>query len=160
MRKLARGFSLIEMLGVVAIILILTTITLQVGKYVKIKAARTKAESVLAQMEQGCHRYMADKSYYPDTLPNYDATDAAMTDPWGVRYRYRPFSQNREFVVASFGQDMKPGVANYDDDRNDPEHPWRTNNADYTLWTETGYGDDIVRGDCTRKVRFPPALGE
>ena len=63
---------------------------------------------------------------------------------------------DREFVMGSFGPDMKPGKANYDDDRYDRLHPCPSNGADVTVWTEFGYYDDIVGGDSTTKIRFSP----
>lgn len=153
-----RGFTLIEMLGVVAIILILASLILGVGKYAKNKAARSKAESQLARFEAGCHRYMGDKAIYPENLSaaSMDYSGTATLDPWGNSWRYRIMDNSRQFVIGSFGPDMKPGVANYDDDRYDLNHPWRSNGVDVTLWTEFGYGDDIVMGDTTKKIWFEP----
>jgi prepilin-type N-terminal cleavage/methylation domain-containing protein len=158
MRRLLKGFTLIEMLAVIAIILILASLSLSVAKYMRTKAQRSKAEAQLARMVQGYQRYMGDKGIYPAGPGGeyFDTTAGAMTDPWGNVYRYRTFPGDREFVVGSFGPDMKPGVANIDDDFSDLQHPWRSNGVDVTLWTEFGYGDDIVRGDCTMKIRFPP----
>lgn len=156
-----RGFTLIEMLAVVAIILILSSLVLGVGKYAKNKAARSKAEAQLARFEAGCHRYMGDKAIYPPSLSSDgtyfpDYSGAGTLDPWGNLWLYRVMDGSRQFVIGSFGPDMKPGVANYDDDRYDLNHPCRSNGVDVTLWTEFGYGDDIVMGDTTKKIWFEP----
>ena len=168
MTDFRKGFTLIEMLAVTAIILILAGLSLTVGKYAKNKAANSKAEAQIAKFIAGYQRHLGDKGYYPgrgmtppaETPPGaddyVDTSVAALTDPWGVRYRYRIFTNGGEFVIGSFGPDMKPGVGKYDDDRYDLLHPWRTNGIDVGLWTEFGYGDDIVKGDCRTLVRFPP----
>lgn len=164
MRHSLKGFTLIELLGVIAIILILSAITLRISTYVRVKAARTKVEGAMAQMIQGCQRYMADYGKYPDNLgaSGYSLTAQANTDPWGITYRYRKLN-DREFVVGSFGPDMRPGIANFDDDMEDRDpvtnvriNPWRVTGVDTSLWTELGYGDDIVAGDSSVKVRLPP----
>lgn len=162
MRPSIRGFTLIEMLGVIAIILILATLSLGIAKYAKLKAQRSRADAEMGRIEQACHRYMADKAIYPNSIDEIGSEYVGLsleskTDPWGVLYRFSALQSQREFVVGSFGPDMKPGVANYDDDRFDLQHPWRSNGVDLTLWTEFGYGDDMVRGDCAMKIRFPPS---
>jgi prepilin-type N-terminal cleavage/methylation domain-containing protein len=165
MSDFRKGFTLIEMLAVTAIILILAGLSLTVGKYAKNKAARSKAEAQLAKFVAGYQRYMGDMGRYPGSASTetpvgandyVDTSAAALTDPWGVVYRYRIFTNGGEFVIGSFGPDMKPGIGKYDDDRYDLLHPWRTNGIDVSLWTEFGYGDDIVKGDCRTLVRLPP----
>jgi prepilin-type N-terminal cleavage/methylation domain-containing protein len=156
-KRNSHAFTLIEMLGVIAVILILASMILATAKYARNKAMRTKTEARIALAVQEATRYRTDREYYPQNLSDLPSFGNAMSqlDPWNQYYRFRRLNE-REFVMGSFGPDMKPGKAGYDDDRYDLLHPYRTNGVDVTLWTELGYGDDIVGGDSTIKIRFAP----
>jgi hypothetical protein len=111
----------------------------------------------LALALQEATRYRSDNEKYPQNLSDLPSfgNPMARLDSWNQSVLYRRLN-DREFVVGSMGADMKPGKAGYDDDRYDLLHPYRSNGVDVTVWTELGYGDDIVGGDSTTKNRFWP----
>jgi len=64
-RKQAAGFSLIELLVVVAIIAILAGLILQTAGFVQNKAARSRAEAEVAALSAALESYKADYGDYP-----------------------------------------------------------------------------------------------
>lgn len=59
------GFTLIEMLTVIAVILLLSGLLLSVNSGVQTKAARSRAEGEIAAMSAACENYKADNGAYP-----------------------------------------------------------------------------------------------
>jgi prepilin-type N-terminal cleavage/methylation domain-containing protein len=59
------GFTLIEMLTVIAVILVLSGLLLSVNSGVQTKAARARAEGEIAAMSSACENYKADNGAYP-----------------------------------------------------------------------------------------------
>ena len=59
------GFTLIEMLTVIAVILVLSGLLLSVNSGVQTKAARARAEGEIAAMSAACENYKADNGAYP-----------------------------------------------------------------------------------------------
>lgn len=64
-RKQAAGFSLIELLVVVAIIAVLAGLILQTAGFVQNKAARSRAEAEVAALSAALESYKADYGDYP-----------------------------------------------------------------------------------------------
>jgi len=65
-----RGFTLVEVLTVVAIIVILMGLTLGISGFVQDKAARARAEGEIAAMEAALEQFRIDNGGYPFTDPN------------------------------------------------------------------------------------------
>jgi general secretion pathway protein G len=142
-RRISAGFTLIEILVVVLIIGLLTTVvaTNLIGRAerAKISLARTQLKTLSDQLEL----YRLDNGRYPsegqglealvrppggDAPPNYPrggyVKARSLKDPWGSPYEYRvPGTYNsHSFDLFSFGPD---GVEGGEDD-----------NADITNWDE------------------------
>jgi prepilin-type N-terminal cleavage/methylation domain-containing protein len=64
-KNLRSGFTLIEMLTVIAVILVLSGLLLSVNSGVQTKAARSRAEGEIAAMSAACENYKADNGAYP-----------------------------------------------------------------------------------------------
>ena len=62
-----RGFPLVELLTVVAIIAILAGLVISTSGYIQKKAARSRAEAEIAAMEAALESYRADTGVYPGT---------------------------------------------------------------------------------------------
>jgi prepilin-type N-terminal cleavage/methylation domain-containing protein len=156
-KRNSHAFTLIEMLGVIAVILILASMILATAKYARNKAMRTKTEAKMALALQEATRYRSDNEKYPQYLSDLPSFGNGMArlDAWNQNLLFRRLN-DREFVIGSLGPDMRPGKARVDDDRPDMLHPYRSNGVDVTIWTELGYGDDIVGGDSTIRIRFAP----
>lgn len=129
-RKLKRrvpGFSLIELMVVLAIIGILTTVvTVNVFKARKLASVKA-AEAGLEALKRALDMYQLDKREFPRTLDELAKGDfvekGRLEDPWGVRYHYIPqVSEDGEkvtgFVVYSSGPDR---VKDTDDDLGNPK---------------------------------------
>ena len=70
-----RGFTLVELLTVIAVIAILAAMILGVSSYVQNKAATSRAQGEIGAMSAACEAYKADNAVYPrDT--NTDKLDA------------------------------------------------------------------------------------
>jgi general secretion pathway protein G len=84
--KITRGFTLIEVIIVIAIMAILTAIAVPLFAIWREKAQVAVAISGVRMIEQTITGYVVDKSEYPVSLA--DVGLGAMKDPWGNPYRY------------------------------------------------------------------------
>jgi prepilin-type N-terminal cleavage/methylation domain-containing protein len=64
-RQSPQGFTLVEMLTVMAVIAILASLILSVNGFVQRKAATSRAEGEIAAMSAACETYKADNGSYP-----------------------------------------------------------------------------------------------
>jgi type II secretory pathway pseudopilin PulG len=74
------GFTLIELIVVMTVIIILTGLVLSTVGYVQKKAARSRAETEIAAMSAACENYKADNGTYPRGTTT-DTLDPTTTDP-------------------------------------------------------------------------------
>ncbi len=82
------GFTLIEMLTVIAVILVLSGLLLSVNSGVQTKAARGRAEGEIAAMSAACENYKADNGTYPrDTAGLTDLLDPRATSATTTTYQ-------------------------------------------------------------------------
>ncbi len=72
MRKRAAGFTIVELLVVMVIILVLVGLVLGTSGYVHNKAARSRAEAEIAAISAALENYKADNGVYPQQI----STDA------------------------------------------------------------------------------------
>ena len=79
------GFTIVEILVVMAIILVLAGLILATSSYVHNKGARSRAEAEIAAMSAALENYKADNGVYPRDLTANTATDKlnaeSTTDP-------------------------------------------------------------------------------
>ena len=93
------GFTLVEVLTVIAIIALLAALILGLASSAQKKAARSKAEAEISQLENAVTDYQRKYGRVPltrDDLQNeLIATSFAITnlvDPWGMDYMYQTSS--------------------------------------------------------------------
>ncbi|HUO04307.1 MAG TPA: type II secretion system major pseudopilin GspG [Candidatus Binataceae bacterium] len=123
------GFTLIEIMVVIAILGLLATIVVQSLRGATDRARRVKAQSDISELKTALDRYYLDNGYYPTTDQGLQALVAAPSsgrtpqnyeqggyvqgipnDPWNNPYQYQ--SDGNNYVLKSFGPD---GVESGDD---------------------------------------------
>lgn len=108
MRK--KGFTVIELMVVMTIILLLSSVAVKINKRAIIKAKEAVLKENLFQMRSAIEQYYADKGHYPDSLETLvddgylrkipEDPFTKSSDTWQVEY------ENPEDV----GEDYEPGV--------------------------------------------------
>lgn len=134
-RRAAAGFTLIEILVVVAIIAIFATVVaVNIGGEVP-KAKITKARSDIATLESALDQFRIDNGFYPSTEQGLYALVEPPTvgrparkfrdggyikrlpkDPWGEDYLYLSPGVRGEIDVFSYGPDLAQGGEGQDAD--------------------------------------------
>ena len=117
-RTRTTGFTLIEMLAVMAIIGILAGLILGVSSYASRKASESKAIAEMEKIKNGCEEYKIKFGTYPTTntitqisnfVSDLEFTNSVINDPWGEAYdvKITTFS----VTIVSKGQDGELGTA-------------------------------------------------
>jgi len=124
-----RGFTLVELLVVCAIIGILSGIGLSGFGKVRVQARNTRAAAEIRVIEKDINSYAVEKGTYPPSLAEIGRAD--LIDPWGHNYIYWPYSPgsmrtaggeelNSDYDLFSVGAngnyDPSIGLANSKDD--------------------------------------------
>lgn len=132
MRKNEEGFTLIELMVVIVIIGLLTTIVVINVMPAQDKAMAQKAKADVALLEQAVERYRLDNLAYPDEITALIAPPAGLVrperyarggyvkrlpeDPWGQAYQYQAPGRHGPFDVYSLGADGREGGEGEDAD--------------------------------------------
>jgi general secretion pathway protein G len=121
-RKQQDGFTLIEIMVVIAIIGLLATLVVQSLRGATDRAKRTKAMADIAELKTALDRYYIDNGSYPSTdqgltalvtppNPNGPPADGYVrripADPWGNQYVYQ--SDGNNYSLKSLGADGAEG---------------------------------------------------
>jgi|ERR1700719_1042326 general secretion pathway protein G len=125
-RKAQEGFTLIEIMVVIAIIGLLATLVVQSLRGATDKAKRTKAMADIAELKTALDRYYIDNGSYPTTDQGLTALVTASgqgtqatnyeeggyirripSDPWGNQYVYS--SDGNNYTLKSLGADGAEG---------------------------------------------------
>ena len=122
-QSMKAGFTLVELLVVVAILGILGTIAVQNVTGHIAKARITAAEQGVAAIKEACATYYLQNKKMPDNVdalcegdePILDS-DKYIYDPWDNKYEIEKKGKNR-IVVISYGEDGQKGTE--DDVRSD-----------------------------------------
>lgn len=108
------GFTLVELLTVIAIIALLAALILGLAGNAQKSAARNKAEAEIAQLESFITDYQMQYGQVPQSLTALsNALSAAkhsltnLADPWGMPYSYSNTSKVT-FHLWSLGGDLDP----------------------------------------------------
>ena len=108
------GFTLVELLTVIAIIALLAALILGLAGNAQKSAARNKAEAEIEQLSVFITDYQMNYGQVP---PSYGALSNALMeskhaltnllDPWGMSYKYTN-SSKATFYLWSYGGDLAP----------------------------------------------------
>lgn len=120
-RKVYPGFTLVELMVVLAIMGILTSIVAVSVFKQKDKASVKAAEISLKGIEQALILHQADNKQYPKTLQELvdkGTIKGQLKDPWGTKFNYSPLysddgSRVMKYILFSSGPD---GIINTTDD--------------------------------------------
>jgi general secretion pathway protein G len=137
------GFTLIEILVVLVIIMILVGIVASASKYAMGKAARSRAQSEIAMMETALESYKSDNGIYPtstganrlDAKNNSASLYVALTTP----KTYMTFKVNQLQTQGGITYLLDPFGAPYNYYCTRPLQADQQNKMSFDLWS---YGPD------------------
>jgi type II secretory pathway pseudopilin PulG len=142
-----RGFTLLEILAVISIVIVLLGLVIGLSSVVNEKAAESRAMADLEVLKKLVDDYRFEHGDYPADLGmlptelNYD--------PWGNTYicNYAAYKGNDEvlqYIYGSRGRDNFTGTKGMDDDGNGIIDGTKKNNIHIPDLIELGFGDDIT----------------
>ena len=116
----SNGFTLIELIVVIGIIIVLAGLVLSTVGYARKKGARARAETEIAAMSAACENYKADNGIYPqsgdtntlDPTSNFDSTPppAGQTNAYSLASLY---VYEKLFGVTSGARSEVPSSRSY-----------------------------------------------
>jgi general secretion pathway protein G len=134
-RKQSSGFTLVELLVVIVILMVIGTISMQTFRKEPDKARVQAARTSFTQLETALERFKLDSGRYPAdedglmalvSAPEgddgswggpYMRKAADIRDPWGNDYGYSsPGPDGADYEIVSFGADAEEGGEGFDAD--------------------------------------------
>jgi type II secretory pathway pseudopilin PulG len=104
-RRSAAGFTLVEMLTVVLIIIILSGLVISTARFVQQKGAMSRAQGEIQAMETALERYKNDNGEYPP----YYGTDTVE----GAKVLYQALTGDGNDLLVSSGGVPSSGMENW-----------------------------------------------
>ncbi|RYZ80435.1 MAG: DUF1559 domain-containing protein, partial [Proteobacteria bacterium] len=152
-RTLSRGFTLIEILVVIAVVALLAAVLLPVFNRVKATGRRATCASNLRQIGMALSQYAQDTRFYPRIDPNA-FNDGKRCSPWADKI-FPYLKSERVFECPSF----EYGAYRSDcpaPDKSDPEHPISFSGSYDLNFPESSYKRDLESGEMQMGVSLRP----
>jgi general secretion pathway protein G len=156
-RRKAVGFTLIELMVVISVILVLAGIIVGGAKYAQTKAARSRAQAEIATMETALEHYKSDNGVYPlstamrlNAQANSGSLYAALAGGPGNPKTYFTFKADQiRAISATETNIIDPFGSAYNYYCTQPVNADQTNNTSFDLWSygpdgQNDTADDIV----------------
>jgi prepilin-type N-terminal cleavage/methylation domain-containing protein len=106
-RSSIRGFTLIEILTVIVVILIIAALVVNAAGYAQRKAARARAEGEIKAMSTACESYKADNGTYPRGPGITEGDETAGSDsPIDPKKHGNPRAQNYQKASQYLYQEL------------------------------------------------------
>lgn len=131
------GFTLVELLAVIAILFCLTLLVLPTMKTVKDLTREARAMEEIRDLEKSINAYAIDKGVLPNSLNDIGVSSAAMLDPWKHPYVYVNLTNGG---AARIGIDANQVNTDFDLYSMGPDGA-----SALSLGDPTSY-DDVIRG--------------
>ena len=108
------GFTLVELIVVIAVIIILVGLVLSTVGYVQKKAARSRAETEIATMSAACESYRADNGIYPRNADTDGLNAQTSGNPNSSQYQSASlYLYNALFGATNGGRTPATGAKSY-----------------------------------------------
>ncbi len=146
----SRGFSLIELMVVIGVIVILAGILIGSLPGIQARVNRNKVEAFLAELESGLSKYQIDHGIYPLNEPGGDR-DSVGVEGAKVLYKHLSGDFNLDGKV-DFEQNEKVYVPRLDYESNRESKEARSTNIGGDFMVIDSYGDPV------RYLAQPPNL--
>ncbi|MCH2182826.1 MAG: type II secretion system major pseudopilin GspG [Mariniblastus sp.] len=119
-----RGFTLMELLLVMAILVIMASMVTFAFLQIQQNAQSDATLSQISTLESACMQYKLQVGRFPNTLDDLHIQPAGLTtrqwrgpflqdpvpmDPWGNEYVYSPDAANNRVFISSAGPDGQQG---------------------------------------------------
>lgn len=139
-----RGLTLVELLVAVALVGVLGTLAVQGWTGWREKVKLEKAQGDLIAISLVVDSHLADTGALPASLADIGRGD--LSDPWGRKYRYLPFTGPSSIGKARKNRSLVPINADYDLFSVGPD------GATATPLTARASQDDIIRANNGRFI--------
>jgi prepilin-type N-terminal cleavage/methylation domain-containing protein len=122
----ASAFTLVEMLTVLAIIVILTSLVVAVGGYVQKKSALQRAAGEISMLVSACESYKGDNGNYPRDIPS-NTSSTSTTDLISPKVDFVPtnpkYAASSLFLYKELSGDKTGGIGDKPDGIPDDGQP-------------------------------------
>jgi prepilin-type N-terminal cleavage/methylation domain-containing protein len=109
----ARGFSLIELMVVIGIIILLSGLLIAALPGIQTKLSRNRVEALIAEIEGGLSRYQLDHGIFPQNPPAGDDRDTSGLEGSAVLYKHLSGDYNEDGKI-DYDQNEKVYVPKLD----------------------------------------------
>jgi type II secretory pathway pseudopilin PulG len=158
-----RGFTLLEILAVISIVIVLLGLVIGLSSVVNEKSSEARARKDLVSIQQIVDDYKFEHGDFPVVLRQVLPPELKH-DPWGSNYicNYAAYKSTAgpdrtviQYIYGSMGRDNRPGFKGEDDDKDGgkPTDGWDKDGKsiggtkrymDVPDVGELGFGDDIT----------------